>query len=73
MKRLRPERLPRRCDCGKLKCQSIEHARQVHARIWAEKGGTPAARFYECEHHAWHWTRWLNPTPEQLQELDTAA
>jgi hypothetical protein len=56
-----------------LKCRSIEHARQVHARIWAEKGGTPAARFYECEHHAWHWTRWLNPTPEQLQELETAA
>lgn len=65
MKTLRPERLPRRCDCGKLKCRSIEHARQIHAIIWAAKGGEAEVRFYECENHGFHWTRDLDPTYHQ--------
>ena len=61
MKRLDHSRLPKRCRCGKIRCRSIEHARKIHAIIWAEKGGTPSVRIYECEHHGWHWTRMLEP------------
>lgn len=65
MKTLRPERLPRRCSCGKLKCRSIEHARQIHAIIWATKGGDAEVRFYQCGDGGYHWTRDLDPTYHQ--------
>jgi len=71
MKTLKPERLPRRCACGKLLCRSIEHARHIHAIIWAAKGGEDLVRFYECDQGAWHWTRDLNP--EHYQQQTKAA
>ena len=39
----------------------MEAARMLHAKIWAARGGTPAARFYQCEHGSYHWTRQINP------------
>jgi len=72
MKTLKPERLPRRCPCGKLLCRSIEHARHIHAIIWAAKGGEPV-RYYECEHHAFHWTQDLDPEHYQQHQQKAAA
>jgi len=65
MKRLRPELLPRRCECGKLRCRSIEHARHVHGIIWAAKGGPTEIRVYQCEFSGWHWTRQTDPNYHQ--------
>jgi len=52
---------PRRCNCGKVRSGTLDEARNLHARIWARRGGQANVRFYTCQHGAVHWTRQLEP------------